>query len=262
MQPIREAASRLAAEGALELAPNRLIRVPCFSRSQTDELWSMRVLLDGYVAALFATGPNRKRSRDWLQSTRACVLDMRPTTGNAFMPDAQAWGLTSAAGVRAPLFEATIVNLRRRSAPHLAASLFAEAPDDPAFFQFTVHIQDELVLAVRTRAAERARELAPRRPADLPALSLPPPRLERAIWRLMVDAGLRLLRCPRRRRNQRLRRTRCPRLHDMTITRAIAPMRCCDKPLPRFLLSWYVDEGRGSDPRRFEKNSPSSPQLR
>jgi len=55
MQPIREAASRLAAEGALELAPNRLIRVPCFSRSQTDELWSMRVLLDGYVAALFAT---------------------------------------------------------------------------------------------------------------------------------------------------------------------------------------------------------------
>ena len=55
MQPIREAVSRLAAEGALELAPNRLIRVPCFSRAQTDELWSMRVLLEGYAAALFAT---------------------------------------------------------------------------------------------------------------------------------------------------------------------------------------------------------------
>ena len=80
------------------------------------------------------------------------------------MRDAQTWGLTLAAGARSPLFEATIVNLRLRSAPHLAASLFAEAPDDPAFFQFTVHIQDELVLAVRTRDAERARDL---RRADL-----------------------------------------------------------------------------------------------
>ena len=41
---------------------------------------------------------------------------------------------------------------------------FVFADFDPAFFQFTVHIQDELVLAVRSRDAERARDL---RRADL-----------------------------------------------------------------------------------------------
>jgi DNA-binding GntR family transcriptional regulator len=80
------------------------------------------------------------------------------------MREAQGWGLTLAAGARAPLFEATIINLRLRSAPHLAASLYADAPDDPAFFQFTVHIQDEFVLAVRARDADRAHDL---RRADL-----------------------------------------------------------------------------------------------
>ncbi len=145
VQPVREAVSRLAAEGALELAPNRLIRVPHLDRSPTDELWSMRVLLEGY-AALVEINDNLRvgyATRDWQR----------------IMREAQAWGLTLAAGARLPLFEATIVNLRLRSAPHLAASLHADAPYDPSFVQFTVHTQDELVLAVRARDGERARDL-------------------------------------------------------------------------------------------------------
>jgi DNA-binding GntR family transcriptional regulator len=164
MQPIREAVSRLAAEGALELAPNRLIRVPCFSRAQTDELWSMRVLLEGYAAALFATRAESDEIARLVEINESLRAGYATHDWQRIMRDAQTWGLTLAAGARSPLFEATIVNLRLRSAPHLAASLFAEAPDDPAFFQFTVHIQDELVLAVRTRDAERARDL---RRADL-----------------------------------------------------------------------------------------------
>ena len=164
MQPIREAVSRLAAEGALELAPNRLIRVPCFSRAQTDELWSMRVLLEGYAAALFATRAEPEEIARLVEINESLRAGYATHDWQRIMRGAQAWGLTLAAGARSPLFEATIVNLRLRSAPHLAASLFAEAPDDPAFFQFTVHIQDELVLAVRARDAERARDL---RRADL-----------------------------------------------------------------------------------------------
>ena len=53
VQPVREAVSRLAAEAALELTPNRSIRVPLLERDQIDELWSMRVLLEGEAAARF-----------------------------------------------------------------------------------------------------------------------------------------------------------------------------------------------------------------
>jgi DNA-binding GntR family transcriptional regulator len=164
MQPIREAVLRLAAEGALELAPNRLIRVPRLDRGQADELWSMRVLLEGYAAALFASRAEPHEITKLEEINDNLRVGYATRDWKRIMRDAQAWALTLAGGARAPLFEATIVNLRMRSAPHLAASLYANAPDDPAFFQFTVHIQDELVLAVRSRDAERARDL---RRADL-----------------------------------------------------------------------------------------------
>jgi DNA-binding GntR family transcriptional regulator len=164
MQPVREAVSRLAAEGALELAPNRLIRVPRLDRAQTDELWSMRVLLEGYAAALFAARAEPHEIERLVEIN--CNLRAAYTTRDwqRIMREAQAWGLTLAAAARSPLFEATIVNLRVRSAPHLAESLHTDAPYDPSFVQFTVHIQDELVLAVRARDGERARDL---RRADL-----------------------------------------------------------------------------------------------
>jgi DNA-binding GntR family transcriptional regulator len=47
LMPVREAVQRLAAEGALEVLPNRAIRVPIVTRSSVREILRVRVNLEG-----------------------------------------------------------------------------------------------------------------------------------------------------------------------------------------------------------------------
>src|SRR4051812_35242411 len=54
IMPVREAVSRLAAEQALELQPNRAIVVPELSRREIGELWRIRCLIESDAAALAA----------------------------------------------------------------------------------------------------------------------------------------------------------------------------------------------------------------
>ena len=53
--PVREAVSRLAAENALEVLPNRAVRVPLMSRARFIELRLIRTSLEGLAAASAAT---------------------------------------------------------------------------------------------------------------------------------------------------------------------------------------------------------------
>jgi len=50
MMPVREAISRLAADGALEVLPGRAVRVPIMSLSQFRELTRIRLVLEGFAA--------------------------------------------------------------------------------------------------------------------------------------------------------------------------------------------------------------------
>lgn len=49
--PVREAVQRLAAEGALELLPNRAIRVPILSKPRVNEILRLRLMLEGLAVA-------------------------------------------------------------------------------------------------------------------------------------------------------------------------------------------------------------------
>ncbi|HWX50207.1 MAG TPA: GntR family transcriptional regulator [Roseomonas sp.] len=55
VMPVREAVSRLIADRALEVAPNRAVRVPLMTRSQFRELSVVRAEVEGWAAALAAT---------------------------------------------------------------------------------------------------------------------------------------------------------------------------------------------------------------
>lgn len=164
IQPVREAVARLAAERAVELAPNRLIRIPLLARTDLDELWAFRILLEGEAAALFAIRASGAEVEQLDAINRQLAAAYGQQDPGLVVRAVQEWGLALAAGARAPLYEATITNLRLRSAPHFAEGLRRTAIEDPAFLQFTVHIQDEFVLAVRARDGVRARDL---RRADL-----------------------------------------------------------------------------------------------
>ncbi|ACA18986.1 transcriptional regulator, GntR family [Methylobacterium sp. 4-46] len=50
MMPVREAVSRLAADRALEVLPNRSVRVPLMDAGQFRELTRVRVVVEGFAA--------------------------------------------------------------------------------------------------------------------------------------------------------------------------------------------------------------------
>lgn len=55
MMPIREAVTRLVADNALEVAPNRAIRVPVMSAERFRDLTATRIVIEGHAAALAAS---------------------------------------------------------------------------------------------------------------------------------------------------------------------------------------------------------------
>ncbi|UEM07843.1 GntR family transcriptional regulator (plasmid) [Skermanella rosea] len=66
MMPVRDAIARLAAERALEVLPNRTVRVPLMSRSRFEELRTIRLMVEGHaveagVQRMTAEGLDRLR---------------------------------------------------------------------------------------------------------------------------------------------------------------------------------------------------------
>ncbi len=159
MQPVREAVGRLVAASALEMRPGRAIRVPPMTRELADEIWSMRLLLEGEAAARFAARRRPEEARALFEHTRALRrlrygLDLKPT-----MQALMAWIGDLAQGCGSPILIEEILRLRLRFAPFFAEALSVEVPHDEEFLQFTVHIQDELVLALEAGDAAAARHL-------------------------------------------------------------------------------------------------------
>jgi DNA-binding GntR family transcriptional regulator len=164
MQPVREAVGRLVAASALELRPGRAISVPEMTRSLADEIWSMRLLLEGEAAARFAARRQSEETR--AEAARALFghtralrqlrygVDLAPT-----MRALMAWIGDLAEGSGSPILTDAILRLRLRVAPFFAEALSVALPHDDEFLQFTVHIQDELVLAIAAGDAEAARHL-------------------------------------------------------------------------------------------------------
>lgn len=54
MMPVRDAIARLAAEQALEVLPNRTVRVPILTRQRFQELRTIRLMLEGHATAVAA----------------------------------------------------------------------------------------------------------------------------------------------------------------------------------------------------------------
>jgi DNA-binding GntR family transcriptional regulator len=54
MMPVREAVTRLVADHALEVAPNRAVRVPIMNVTQFRELAAIRIEIEGFAAELAA----------------------------------------------------------------------------------------------------------------------------------------------------------------------------------------------------------------
>ena len=164
MQPVREAVGRLVAASALEIAPGRSFRVPPLDRALVDEIWSMRLLLEGEAAARFAARQVPDEARELFEYTRTLRtfrfgIDLAPT-----MQTMMEWNGRLARGSASSILIDMIFRLHLRYAPFLACALSEDMPYDEGFLQFTLHMQDELVLAIEAGDIAAARHL---RCADL-----------------------------------------------------------------------------------------------
>lgn len=77
MMPIREAVTRLVADGALEVTPKRAIRVPVMSAARFKDLTSVRVEIEGHAAELAA----KMRSSEEVTQIAALEEAFRKETG-------------------------------------------------------------------------------------------------------------------------------------------------------------------------------------
>lgn len=159
MQPVREAIGKLVGASALEIEPGRSVRVRRLERGEADEVWAMRMLLEGESAARFAQRNVPEQARQLYRFTDQLreAYDERDVL--ASMRSILDWNLALTNGADSPLLAETILQLRLRYVPFIAQTLALDIPFDHDFIQFTLHIQDELVYAIETGDSASARHL-------------------------------------------------------------------------------------------------------
>jgi GntR family colanic acid and biofilm gene transcriptional regulator len=163
-QPIREAVNRLAAEGAVDTARGRAILVPQRTREELDDLYTMRVMLEAEVAMRFARRADLAEIDAIAEITAALRSSYTASNTVGIVTQMQRFGLAMAEGAKSEVLASAIFSARIRLAPHIAEAVAASIPFDPDFLQFTVHINDQIVMALRDHDAVRAHDL---RRADL-----------------------------------------------------------------------------------------------
>jgi DNA-binding GntR family transcriptional regulator len=156
--PVREAVHRLAAEHAVILSPNRHIRIPALDLAEIDQLWRLRILVEGDVC-LLAAGRASAAQLDAIAALAAGADTLyRARQLGDFIATISAVGQLLAQAAGAALHADLIANLRLRSGPHLAVALRGHGDADAAFMHFSTTLTMEVIEALRARDGERARD--------------------------------------------------------------------------------------------------------
>jgi DNA-binding GntR family transcriptional regulator len=158
VMPVRDAVGRLAAEHAFELLPNRGIRIPRLTPEHADELWGLRIDLEGEAAALAAprvTPDELAEIERWMQElcARAAAGDLY---GGLDANDSLQFAMYRAAKTHVLL--RLIETLRMQSMPHCTASLRRLFAEQPPFLAETLDHSKAVVEAIARGDAGGARE--------------------------------------------------------------------------------------------------------
>lgn len=164
IMPVREAVSRLAAEQALDLQPNRAIIVPELSRREIDELWRIRCLIESDAASLAAEVATDAEVARMAEITAGMWQALRRRDVHTFVEGTGLWAMQLAAASHSEPFIGYISNIRLRCAPHIAAAFGSEIQAEDPFFWFSLPLQEQIADAIRDHDAARARDL---RAADI-----------------------------------------------------------------------------------------------
>jgi DNA-binding GntR family transcriptional regulator len=191
VMPVRDAVGRLATEQAFEVLPNRGIRIPRLAPEQADEVWRLRVLLEGEAAGLAALRATEAEIREIARLRD----EVRAAAGggdlHATLDANDSFQFAVYRAAKTHVLLRLIEVLRMRCLPHCTAALRRLLVERPPFLAETLGYHDTLVAALaardergavtaKRRDLERLREWvnATERSSGVPAGS--PPRVRRA----------------------------------------------------------------------------------
>ena len=157
--PVREAVARLVAERALEVVPQRGIRVPTLTPEELEDLWNLRVQLEGEAAARSAARATPENLRQITQLRD--VVRVAAESGDVFrFQDANSdfmFAIYAAAQTR--VFIALVEMLRVQASPHRNEAVRVVIEERPPLFAAMLRRHDELVDAIAAHDAPRARAI-------------------------------------------------------------------------------------------------------
>lgn len=155
VMPVREALRRLVAEGSLEAAPQRPVRVPPMTRERLEDIFAARLLIEGRAAELAAQRgdeglPARLRAADAAFGRAVATRDV-----DAELQANREFHFTLYEGAGSPTLLTLIRGLWLQSGPYLRVAVERHRPEAAAP-RATYH--HDVMAAVERRDAVAARK--------------------------------------------------------------------------------------------------------
>ena len=159
MMPVREAVSRLAAENALAVQPNRGIVVPELDATSAADIWDLRINLEGEASARAA---HHATPTDVAQISALCDEVESAAYGADLhrvleCNDAFQFAIYQAA--KSPVLLRLIEILRMQSVPHCTAAVRVMVTERPPYFAKSSFNHTALVNAIQHRDESAARQI-------------------------------------------------------------------------------------------------------
>ncbi|MGE0483818.1 MAG: GntR family transcriptional regulator [Gammaproteobacteria bacterium] len=159
MMPVREAVSRLAAEGALAVQPNRGIVVPALDDGDAADIWALRISLEGDASARAARHADAATSAALRARCRAVEEAAAEGHLHRVLACNSEFQFAVYQAAQSPVLLQLIETLRMRSVPHCTAAIRVLLAERPPYYARSWTNHAALVEAIAAGDAPAARRL-------------------------------------------------------------------------------------------------------
>jgi DNA-binding GntR family transcriptional regulator len=157
-QPIRDAVKRLMSEKALEVLPNRTVRVPPLTEERFRDLYRIRVLLEGEAAALATAHitPEEIKRLEKLTASMHTALSRQDL--KALFHCNQEFHFIVYRAAKSNILLSMIENLWLLVGPYLPVPALRDRRNEEVFDNITVTHHGSLIAALRSSKPNAARK--------------------------------------------------------------------------------------------------------
>lgn len=159
VMPVREAVTRLSAEQALMVIPNRGICIPPLGAAEAEDLWSLRINLEGEAAAQAARRASGAEHRSIIELCEAVNEALAAGDLHALLERNSEYQFAIYQAANNPISLRIIEMLRMRSLPHCTAALRRMLEEKPPYYEKNFDYHSAIAEAIAAGDARTARRV-------------------------------------------------------------------------------------------------------